>query len=65
MAHHVRHYVAELHAQMLKYAAHLEDVTGKEFCSELKIPESYGTEFNKMKSLAKRLDRSGLDLTRI
>lgn len=58
-------YVAELHAQVLKYAVQLQDVNGKEFCEAVGIPISYGTEFSKMKKLAQRLENSGLDPARI
>jgi hypothetical protein len=58
-------YVVELHAQILKYAARLQDVNAKEFCAALEIPASYGTEFSKMMKLASRLVNTGLDTTRI
>jgi hypothetical protein len=57
-------YVAELHAQVLKYAGELQNVTGKEFCHEIGIPVSYGTEFSKMLKLASRL-KSSLDTSKI
>ena len=31
-------YVAELHAQVLKHAAELQNVTGEEFCEMMEIP---------------------------
>jgi hypothetical protein len=58
-------YVVELHAQILKYAARLQNVNGKEFCAALEIPTSYGTEFSKMMKLASRLENTGLDTARI
>lgn len=58
-------YVVELHAQILKYAARLQDMNGKEFCAALEIPKSYGTEFSKMMKLARRLENTGLDTARI
>ena len=58
-------YVVELHAQILKYAARLQNTNGKEFCAALEIPESYGTEFSKMMKLAQRLENTGLDTARI
>ena len=58
-------YVAELHAQVLKYATQLEDVNAKEFCAALGIQISYGTEYNKMKKLADRLRGKGLDPAKI
>ncbi|HEY2361844.1 MAG TPA: transcription factor [Candidatus Angelobacter sp.] len=59
-------YVAELHAQVLKYADQLRNMTGKEFCDELEIPVSYGTEYSKMIKLADRLKKAGsLDTTKI
>jgi hypothetical protein len=59
-------YVAELHAQVLKHADLLRNMTGKEFCDELEIPVSYGTEYSKMIKLADRLKKTGsLDTTKI
>jgi phenylalanyl-tRNA synthetase beta subunit len=58
-------YIAELHLQVIKYADLLEDVTGKEFCLALGIGSSFGTEFSKMKRIAKRLVKAGLDVAKI
>lgn len=58
-------YVVELHAQILKYAAYLQNISGKEFCAALEIPISYATEYGKMMKLAHRLEKAGLDTTRI
>jgi hypothetical protein len=52
-------YVVELHAQILKYADQFQNLTGKEFCDELGIRFSYGTEYSKMIKLAQRLKRTG------
>lgn len=57
-------YVVELHAQILKHAAALQNVNGEDFCAQLEIPASYGTEYRKMMRLAQRLSRA-LDPTRI
>lgn len=51
-------YVVELHAQILKHAAELQNVRGEDFCDELGIHASYGTEFRKMMKLAQRLARA-------
>ena len=58
-------YVAELHIQAIKYAKELEEVTGREFCEELGIGLSFGTEFSKMRKLAPRLRAAGLDVHRL
>lgn len=58
-------YVAELHLQVIKYANELADVSGKEFCEGLGIGPSFGTEFLKMKKIADRLTRAGLDVSKI
>jgi hypothetical protein len=58
-------YVVELHAQILKYAAQLQDVNGKEFCEALEIGKAYGTEFSKMMKLAHRLENTGLNAAKI
>ena len=58
-------YVVELHAQVLKYAARLQNVNGREFCAALEIPNSYAAEFSKMMKLAHRLEDTGLDTSRI
>lgn len=58
-------YVAELHLQIIKYSDVLQDVTGKEFCEALEIGPSFGTEFAKMKKIAPRLKKAGLDVNSI
>lgn len=58
-------YVAELHLQVIKHSDVLQAVTGKEFCEALDIGSSFGTEFAKMKKIAPRLKKAGLDVTRI
>ena len=57
-------YVAELHAQVLKYAADLQNLTGQDFCVGVGIPASYAAEFSKMKKLADRLGNA-LDRSQI
>jgi len=51
---------AELHLQVIKYADDLKDVSGKDFCAELDLGKSWGTEFNKMEKIASRLKEAGL-----
>lgn len=58
-------YIAELHLQIIKYAGVLEEVTGKEFCTALGIGPSFGTEFSKMRRIAPRLIKAGLDVSKI
>jgi hypothetical protein len=58
-------YIAELHVQIIKYADVLQNVSGKEFCEEVGIGRSFGTEFAKMKKIAPRLRNAGLDPNRI
>jgi hypothetical protein len=58
-------YVAELHLQVIKYADVLQNVTGREFCEGLEIGPSFGTEFAKMRKIAGRLRKAGLDPARI
>lgn len=58
-------YVAELHIQVIKYAAFLGGLTGREFCAGLGIGESFGTEFTKMRKIAARLEAAGLDVARL
>ncbi len=58
-------YVAELHLQVLKHAETLKDVTGRDFCSGVGISEVYGTEFSKMKKIFERLNKAGLNPSRI
>jgi hypothetical protein len=58
-------YVAELHLQVIKYADVLQNITGKEFCAALEIGPSFGTEFSKMRRIANRLVRAGLDVSKI
>ncbi|MGI9250343.1 MAG: HTH-like domain-containing protein [Pseudohongiellaceae bacterium] len=56
---------AEVRIQAIKYADELEGISGKEFCEGANIPESYGVEFNKMRKIAPRLKRAGLDVTKL
>jgi hypothetical protein len=58
-------YVVELHAQVLKYATELENVSGKDFCTAIEIPTSYAAEFSKMIKLAHRLKNTGLNSAQI
>ena len=58
-------WTAELHLQIIKHAEKVQAMTGKEFCKMLDIPVSYGTEFAKMRKIAKRLVAAGLDVTKI
>ncbi|MBM7038073.1 HTH-like domain-containing protein [Vibrio ulleungensis] len=58
-------YMAELHLQMIKYADELQDITAKEFCEEVGLKPSYGTEFSKMRNLTSRLKQAGLDVDKI
>lgn len=53
-------YTAELHLQMIKYADLLKSITAKEFCDEVGIKHSFGTEFSKMRNLTQRLKKAGL-----
>lgn len=54
-------YVAELHLQCIKYANHLEGVSGREFCEGVGLKPAWGTEFVKMRKIAPRLVEAGLD----
>ncbi|RBM49289.1 transcription factor [Vibrio tarriae] len=58
-------YTIELHLQMIKYADELKDITSKEFCEELGLRPSYGTEFSKMRNLTNRLKQAGLNVNKI
>ncbi|UPW18888.1 transcription factor [Agarivorans sp. TSD2052] len=58
-------YMAELHLQMIKYADNLQDITAKEFCEEVGLKPSYGTEFSKMRNLTGRLKQAGLGTNKI
>jgi hypothetical protein len=58
-------YIAELHLQIIKYAEFLQGVTGKEFCEGIGVGPSFGTEFAKMRKIAPRLRRAGMDPARI
>lgn len=53
-------YTAELHLQMIKYADELKNITAKEFCKEVGLRQSFGTEFSKMRNLTQRLKAAGL-----
>ncbi|MGN2696780.1 HTH-like domain-containing protein [Aliivibrio fischeri] len=57
--------MAELHLQMIKYADELQHITAKEFCEEVCLKPSYGTEFSRMRNLTGRLKKTGLDTNKI
>jgi len=58
-------YVSEVHLQVIKYAELFQSITGKEFCSALGIGPAWGTEFAKMRKIAPRLVKAGLDVKKI
>lgn len=58
-------YVAELHLQIIKYTDELNNISGKEFCENIGISPSFGTEFLKMRKISKRLIQAGLDVEKI
>ncbi|WP_305816708.1 HTH-like domain-containing protein [Photobacterium leiognathi] len=58
-------FMAELHLQSIKYADELVDITAREFCEELELKPSYGTEFSKMRNLTTRLKAAGLDTNKL
>lgn len=58
-------YMAELHLQCIKFADQLSDITAREFCNEVGLKSSYGTEFSKMRNLTNRLKAAGLDTNKI
>lgn len=60
-----KHYISELHLQMIKYADQLKNVTSKEFCEGVGLKPSLGTEFSKMRNLTERLKAAGLDACKL
>jgi hypothetical protein len=58
-------YTVELHAQMIKYADTLKNISGKEFCEMMKLNLAWGIEFNKMRNIADRLRNAGLQFDKI
>ena len=58
-------YTAELHLQMIKYADELNNITAKEFCEEVGLASSFGTEFSKMRNLTRRLKAAGLNTEKL
>ena len=58
-------YVSEVHLQVIKYAEVFQSITGKEFCNALGIGPAWGTEFAKMRKIAPRLVKAGLDVKKI
>jgi hypothetical protein len=58
-------YVSEMHLQVIKYAEIFQSITGKEFCNALGIGPAFGTEFAKMRKIAPRLVKAGLDVKKI
>ena len=58
-------YTAELHLQMIKFADELKHITAREFCEEIGLKQSLGTEFSKMRNLTTRLKAAGLNFKQI
>ncbi len=58
-------YIAEFHIQVIKYADVLQTTTGREFCELMKIGPAFGTEFAKMRKIAARLRKAGLDTAKL
>ncbi|KAB1175327.1 HTH-like domain-containing protein [Photobacterium damselae] len=58
-------FMVELHLQSIKYADELQNITAKEFCEEVGLKPSYGTEFSKMRNLTSRLKQAGLNVDKI
>jgi hypothetical protein len=58
-------YTVELHAQMIKHADILHNITGREFCEMMKLNPAWGIEFNKMRNIADRLRNAGLQFDQI
>jgi hypothetical protein len=58
-------YTAELHLQMIKFADELKHITAKEFCEQMGLKQSLGTEFSKMRNLTARLKAAGLNTKQI
>jgi len=50
-----------MHLQMIKYADDLKTITAREFCEEVGLRPSFGTEFSKMRNLTQRLKAAGLN----
>jgi hypothetical protein len=51
--------VAMFHYQILIHADDLRGVNALDFCKEIKVPESFATEFRKMLSLAEIMKEQG------
>jgi hypothetical protein len=58
-------YVAELHLQVIKFAEHLDGVSGREFCEGVGLKPAWGTEFVKMRKIAPKLVAAGLDTSQL
>ena len=58
-------YTVELHLQMIKFADELKHITAREFCEEIGLKQSLGTEFSKMRNLTTRLKAAGLNFKQI
>ena len=58
-------YIAELHLQVIKYGEYLQTTTGADFCEQVGLRPSFGTEFMKMKKIAERLRKAGLNPEKI
>lgn len=54
--------IAMFHYQLLIHADELRGVNAVEFCKEIKVPESYATEYRKMLSLAQLMKEQGVTI---
>jgi hypothetical protein len=54
--------IAMFHLQVLQNAQDLANVDPIEFCRMVKVRESYATEFRKMLSLARLMQKQGISL---
>ena len=55
--------IAMFHFQVLKHAKELDGFNAKDFCKEVGVPASYGTEFTRMIGLARLMRELGVRLT--
>ncbi|WP_145517518.1 HTH-like domain-containing protein [Yersinia mollaretii] len=52
-----------LHMQIIKYAQHLQNISGKEFVESIGCKKSFHTDFNFMRKISKRLVDAGVKVS--
>lgn len=64
VASYARNKIGMFHYQVLLHAHELLDVDPHEFCREVRVPDSFSTEFSKMLKVAKTMKQQGTEIAK-